>query len=75
MATFTSWADLHKTMLNDMASGNWRVSSYSVDGRDMNYRAFDEFRSALEYVERRAAEEAGRAFAQVEAVPRRGGRW
>jgi hypothetical protein len=54
---FTTWSDLHSKMLDDFASGDWRMASYAMDGREVKYRSFKEFKDALDYVEARAAEE------------------
>ncbi|MDY0164302.1 hypothetical protein [Desulfobotulus sp.] len=57
---FTSWADLKNEMLNDMASGSWKIKSYATaDGLRFEYRDFNDFRRALDYVTAMAEQEAG----------------
>lgn len=69
---FTTWTALKTEMLNDLATGKWKVKRYRVDETDIEYATFDEFRGALEYVERRAAVESGGFSGRTYA--RQGGR-
>jgi hypothetical protein len=46
---FTTWQDLYSKMLDDLASRNWRVASYQIEGRQVQYSSFEEFRKALDY--------------------------
>jgi len=73
---FTTWSDLYRAMLDDLASGAWRrVRSYQIEGRQITYRSFDEFLKQLEFVKAQADREAGRGGAgRVCAVPLRSGR-
>jgi len=56
---FTNWADLRSKMLDGLASGAWRISSCQVGDRETRYWSFAGFKAALEYVEKRAAQETG----------------
>lgn len=58
MASFTSWSDLHKSMLDDLASGNWRTKSYDFDGMRKEFFAPDEFLRMLSFVQDKAAGES-----------------
>ena len=56
---FTTWTDLKNEMLNDMASGSWKIKSYATaDGLRFEYRDFNDFRRALDYVTAMAEQEA-----------------
>ncbi len=68
MAIFTTWADLEVKMLNDLASGEWRVSEYEIEGRKMKYRSFNEFKSVLEYVKSQAGVESGSVVGRTYAA-------
>lgn len=54
---FSTWSDLRKKMLDDLASGNWRTKSYDFDGMRKEFFSPEEFLRMLDVVERRAAEE------------------
>ena len=56
---FTSFRDTLERMRNDLASGNWRVKSYDIDGMQREFFS-PEFMQMLDYVERKAADEAAR---------------
>jgi|Deesub1362A_J573_1020465.scaffolds.fasta_scaffold00715_4 formylglycine-generating enzyme required for sulfatase activity len=73
---FTTWADLYRTMLDDLASGQWRrVRSYQIGDRQITYRSFDEFLKQLEFVKAQADQEAGLGGGgRICAVPLRSGR-
>ena len=58
---FTSFRDTLERMRNDLASGNWRVKSYDIDGMQREFFSPAEFMQMLDYVERKAADEAARA--------------
>ncbi len=58
MASFTSWANLYRSMLNDLASGNWRTKSYDFDGMRKEFVSPQDFRDMLAWVKNEAAEEA-----------------
>lgn len=58
---FTSWADLHTKMLDDLAAGSWRTAEYEVGSVRRNFTSFGEFEKVLNYVERKAQDEAGTA--------------
>lgn len=66
------WSELHTKMQADLASGNWRVSSYSVGNDVLSYTSLDEFLSALDRVAAKAATEAGRRIGRTYA--KNGGR-
>ena len=57
---FTSFRDTLERMRNDLASGNWRVKSYDIDGKQREYFSPAEFMQMLDDVERKAADEAAR---------------
>lgn len=57
---FTSFRDTLERMRNDLASGNWRVKSYDIDGMQREIFSPAEFMQMLDYVERKAADEAAR---------------
>ena len=57
---FTSFRDTLERMRNDLASGNWRVKSYDIDGMQREFFSPAEFMQMLDYVERKAADEAAR---------------
>lgn len=61
MAAFTSWSDLYRDMLNDLASGNWRTKSYNFDGMQKEFVSLQEFRDMLSWVKPQASEEAADA--------------
>ncbi|MBW1712759.1 MAG: hypothetical protein JRJ59_06395 [Deltaproteobacteria bacterium] len=69
---FTTWQDLYGKMLDDLATGNWRVASYRIGKRETQYRTFAEFKAALEYVKQQAAVETGTATGRTYAA--QGGR-
>ena len=59
-SNFTTWSALYSQMLDDLASGSWRkMSGYSVAGRSVSYRSFDEFKKLLDYVKSQADAEKG----------------
>lgn len=63
---FTTWADLEAEMRNDLVNGSWRrFSSYSVAGRSIAYRSFEEFKKMLDFVSREAAKESGKPLYQA----------
>ena len=57
---FTSFRDTLERMRNDLASGNWRVKSYDIDGMQREFFSPAEFMQMLDYEERKAADEAAR---------------
>ena len=73
MAAFTTWTALYTKLLDDYASGDWRMASYSAPTPGGNfgksYRTFDEFNSALEYARRMADLESGAASPRTSARP------
>lgn len=76
LTTFTTWTALYNSMLNDLASGNWKVASYSINGRTMQYRDFSQFKEALEYVKAQAdAEGSSAPVSRTYAKQGGGGRW
>lgn len=63
---FTSWGDLYRQLLNDLASGAFRTrKSYSVGGRTMEYRSFDEFQKLFALVKEQAEQEAAAASGET----------
>ena len=56
---FTSFRDTLERMRNDLASGNWRVKSYDIDGMQREFFSPAEFMQMLDYVERKAARDTG----------------
>ena len=72
---FTSWADLHKAMLDDLASGAWRtLASYSLGGRTFAYRSIKDFRELLDFVKTQADAETGVRPFRRRTYGRQGGR-
>ena len=53
---FTSFRDTLERMRNDLASGNWRVKSYDIDGMQRDFFSPAEFLQMLYDVERKAAD-------------------
>ena len=47
---FTSFRDTLERMRNDLASGNWRVKSYDIDGMQREFFSPAEFMQMLDYV-------------------------
>lgn len=74
---FTTWAALKTSMLNDLASGSWKIKSYQLgaDGPATTYRSFQDFKEALQYVESRAGIESSTAVGRTYASQSGGGRW
>jgi hypothetical protein len=47
---FTDWSTLYSTMLDDLASGSWKVKAYTLpDGRSTTYRDITDYLKFLEY--------------------------
>ena len=67
---FTSFRDTLERMRNDLASGNWRVKSYDIDGMQREFFSPAEFMQMLDYVERKAADEAARDTGYRRPCPR-----
>ncbi len=70
---FTSYADLHRKMLDALADGDPLAESWELPGpagpRRQKYRSLEDFMQALAWVEVRAREEAaypaaGRTYAK-----------
>lgn len=48
---FTDWSTLYSTMLDDLASGAWKVKAYTLpDGRSTTYRDITDYLKILDYV-------------------------
>ena len=78
LTTFTTWTALYNEMLNQLAvfaSGKMQTASYSIAGRTLTYRNFDEFKAGLEYVKTMAETESGTAAGRTYAKQGGGGRW
>lgn len=60
-ATFTTWAALEAEIKNDLATGSWRMKSYTVDGQSTTFRDVDEILKFYSFVSSQAAQDA-RAF-------------
>lgn len=72
---FTSWAELHSQMLDDLASGAWRtLASYSLGNRSFAYRSLKEFRELLDFIRDEAAKESGSPRYLRRTFARQGGR-
>ena len=57
---FQTWSLLLERLKGDLASDTWRtMSAYSVAGRSVSYRSFDEFMKIFEFVKREAEKETG----------------
>jgi hypothetical protein len=67
---FTTWTVLKAQMLDDLASGSWRTSEYTIPGRSVKKLSFSEFREALEYVTFMADQESGTVVGRTYARPR-----
>jgi hypothetical protein len=59
LMAFTTWAALETAMLNDLATGSWRVEEYAVGEQKKRFKSFDEFKKVLTYVQHMAALDAG----------------
>ena len=54
------WRKLYEQMLSDLESGAWRrMSSYTVGGRTVSYRSFDEFKKLIDWARTEADLEDG----------------
>lgn len=67
---FTTWSDLEKKMRDDLASGAWKVAGYSVNGQEMRYATFEQFKAAFDYVKSQAADERGEISRRTYAARR-----
>lgn len=54
---FSTWADMAAKMRDDLAKGQWRVKSYTIDGVQREFISPAEFLKVLEDVEARARAE------------------
>lgn len=78
LTTFTTWTALYNEMLNQLAvfaSGKMQVASYSVSGRNLTYRTFEEFQKGLQFVKNMADSETKTAVGRTYAKNGGGGRW
>ena len=55
---FSNWSDLAAKMRDDLAKGQWRVKSYSIDGVQREFISPAEFLNVLGEIEARAKAEA-----------------
>lgn len=70
---FTTWSALYDSMLDDLASGSWKIKSYqTANGGSSTYRDFKDFKEALEYARSQAAIDGGTVATRVYA--KQGGR-
>ena len=67
---FTTWSDLENKMKNDLASGAWAYSGYTVNGKEMRYATFTQFKAAFDYVRSEAARERGEVSPRTYAAVR-----
>ena len=74
---FSTWTTLKTSMLNDLASGSWKIKSYQLgaDGPATTYRSWDDFKQALEYVSSKAGEESSSTVGRTYAYQKGGLRW
>ena len=57
---FTTWAALKDQLLDDLAANNATHGSYTgPDGRQLNFRSFQDWQRIFFFVEKKAADEAG----------------
>lgn len=75
---FTTWAALKQEMLDDLASGRWKMKSYTVGDISRTFVSTDEFLKVLDRVTTEASQEGasgqpciGRTYAKQGG----GGRW
>jgi hypothetical protein len=61
MATFTTWTALLTSMLNDLASGNVRVTEVTIGDKTIRYTTLKDLREHIEYVRTMASFETGTA--------------
>lgn len=45
-----TWEELYNQMMADLINGKWLVKSYTIANRTVQYRSFEEFRHAIEFV-------------------------
>lgn len=72
MAVFSTWAEALTAVENEIAEGNFRVQSVTVGGKQINFRSFESFKNAYEWLKIKAAEESGTVARRVYA--KQGGR-
>lgn len=58
---FTTWAALKTAILNAIADGSVLTSSYTINGRTINFRALKEATDFLVFIDQQIATEAGGA--------------
>jgi hypothetical protein len=56
---FTSWDELYRRLLDDLADNSWRTQKYVLGDRERTFSSFREFQSVLEYVRYQAQVESG----------------
>lgn len=65
---FTTWAALKSELLDDLASGRWKVKSYQIGDISRSFVTVDELLRMISYVENKAAAEtlsvSGRTYAK-----------
>lgn len=61
------WQALYDKMTTDLASGNWRMARYVVDGVDTTFRSSDDFLKMLAFVKRQAGLASKRVFGRTYA--------
>lgn len=75
---FTTWAALKQEMLDDLASGRWKIKSYTVGDVSRTFVSVDEFLKVLDRVTTEASGEGatGQAYVgRTYAKQGGGGRW
>jgi hypothetical protein len=66
--TFTTWAALYASMLDQMASGNASVGMATVSGKQIQWKSNLDFQRQLDYVKRKMDQESGTATRRTLAV-------
>ena len=73
---FTTWKNLETQMLDEMASGQWRLAEHQLaDGTRMRFNSFRQFREVLEFVQDKAREEETGVGRRTLAKQGGTGRW
>ncbi|MCL4873850.1 hypothetical protein KJ039_07205 [bacterium] len=76
---FTTWTALYQAMLNALAdavaSGAFKAVSYSINGKQVQYRSIDDLRKGIEWAKSMADYETGSAHGRTYAKNGGGGRW
>ncbi|MCF8043280.1 MAG: hypothetical protein K9K65_11610 [Desulfarculaceae bacterium] len=66
---FTTWTALHDQLLDDLASGQWSVKSYTKGNHSVTYRSLKEFKEYIEWVREQADAEAVTVYGRTYLKP------